>query len=82
MVLNPPNIILLPSNGILLISQSFNLGSVIAALFPASRASFDGHTIHEKTTTSSDSHLTAIGRDVNVPSGTSSAQFSTTDRAP
>ena len=49
---------------------------------PVSRASRDGQTIHENTTVSFSSHLTAIGSDVTSPSFTSPPQFSTILSAP
>ena len=44
---------------------------------PSSRALRDGHSIHEKTTVSFGSSLTACGKDVVFPVGTSSPQHST-----
>ena len=44
---------------------------------PSSRIWRDGQVIHENTTVSSSLRLTAIGNDVNLPSGTSSPQHST-----
>jgi hypothetical protein len=41
-----------------------------------------GQVIHEKTTVSFGSHLTAIGKEVILPWGTSSPQHSTTPAAP
>ena len=52
-------------------------GSSITFFMPASRASFEGHSIQEKTTVSSSLRFTAIGKEVTLPSGTSSPQHST-----
>ena len=47
-----------------------------------SRTWRDGQAIHEKTTVSSCLRFTARGKDVSLPSGTSSPQHSTTFNAP
>ena len=57
-------------------------GSSITFFMPASRASFEGHSTQEKTTVSSSLRFTAIGKDVTLPSGTSSPQHSTQRSAP
>jgi hypothetical protein len=57
-------------------------GSAMTFALPASRASRDGHTIQEKTTVSPGSSFTAIGKEVSLPSGTSSPQHSTPSTPP
>ncbi|MNY41317.1 hypothetical protein D3C86_1761230 [compost metagenome] len=47
-----------------------------------SRTAREGQTIQEKTTVSSGLHFTAMGKDVTLPSGTSSPQHSTSLSAP
>ena len=63
MVLKPPNIIRLPSNGVSLISHDCIRASSIPALLPQSRASFEGQTIHENMTSCSSVHLIAKGNE-------------------
>ena len=65
----PPQISRLPSNGM---SSGFMRGSSMSFLLPASRTSFEGHSIQEKTTTSPSSALTARLKSVTLPSGRSS----------
>ncbi|MNG23206.1 hypothetical protein D3C84_1077820 [compost metagenome] len=57
-------------------------GSSIAFFMPASRICFEGQVIQENTTVSPSFSFTAVGKDVTLPSGTSSPQHSTTLRAP
>jgi len=45
---------------------------------PSREACREGQVIHAKTTASSGSRFTAIEKEVNLPSGTSSPQHSTT----
>src|ERR1700730_5227907 len=71
----------LPSKGIGFLSGC-RRGSTIAFFMPSSRTLREGQVIHEKTTVSSSLRLTAIGKDVVVPSGTSFPQHSTTLTAP
>ena len=76
---NPPQIIRLPSNGM---SSGFMRESSMSFVLPASRTSFEGHSIQEKTTTSPSSALTARLKSVTLPSGWSSPQHSTMRVAP
>src|SRR5690606_26017639 len=62
--------------------SGFMRSSANTFFMPASRASLDGHTIHEKQIVSSSFFWTAFGNDVSSPSGTSSPQHSTTFVAP
>ena len=49
---------------------------------PVVRVALSGHSTQENTTISSSFFWTAIGKDVTLPSGTSSCQVSTTRVAP
>src|SRR5690606_40949774 len=49
---------------------------------PSSCTSLEGHVIQANTTVSSGLHCTAMGKEVSLPSGTSSPQHSTTLNAP
>jgi hypothetical protein len=69
----------LPSNGM---SQFFISGSYMIFLLAASRTSFEGHSIHEKTIVSPGFASTARLKSVTFPSGTSSPQHSTWRIAP
>src|ERR1700675_1615215 len=71
----------LPSKGIGFLSGC-RRGAAIAFFMPSSRTLREGQVIHEKTTVSSSLRLTAIGKDVVAPSGTSLPQHSTTFTAP
>ena len=77
----PPKIIRLPSNTSP-IDCGLMRGSAMTFAMPASRASLDGHSIQENTTTSPSSAFTARRKSVSLPSGTSSPQHSTTRVAP
>jgi hypothetical protein len=80
---NPPKIMRFPSKGISAMSDisSANSGDIMRA-FAASFVALSGHSIYAKTTVSPGSAFTAIGKDVTSPSGTSSPQHSTEERAP
>jgi len=82
-ILNPSNIMRLPSKGISLscIFASTRPSSITPAL-PLSRAARSGQVIQEKTQVSSSYTFTAMGKVVSVPGGTSSPQHSTTLSAP
>ena len=69
-----------PSNGISPISDQRS--SVSMVLQQASAVSLSGQRIQEKTTTSPYSSFTAMGKEVSLPSGTMSPQFSIMDSAP
>ena len=71
MILKPPYIRRLPSNGIGFWSSRI-LGSSMVFRHAISRISFDGHMTQEKTTVSFSSFCTEMGNEVSSPSGTSS----------
>ncbi len=72
----------LPSKGMSAVPGLGMRGSAMIAFHPASRASLEGQVIQEKTTVSPSSRFTAMGKEVSVPSGTSSPQHSTTESTP
>src|SRR5947209_9223984 len=78
---NPPKIRRLPSNGIGLVCGLRRLSFITFAI-AASRVALSGHSIHEKTTTSSSFACTARRKSVSLPSFTSSPQHSRTRVAP